>query len=208
MIKNLLFDMGGVLFRQDTDEAFRRFRHHGIDTDYYMGAYGQKDFFLDLETGDITAEEFCQKMAATIGRENFSWEEAQHCWLGFLKDVPVERLRFLETLRNDYHLCLASNTNPFMMAYTRSAQFSTDGKPITDYFDTLFCSYEMKKYKPNADFFTHILQTDHLKADETLFIDDSAKNIKAAEAVDIHGFLVAPNEDWCDRLSEQLATNA
>ncbi len=51
MIKNLLFDMGGVVFNQNTEEAFRRFRQAGIDTDYYMGKYGQKDFFLDLESG-------------------------------------------------------------------------------------------------------------------------------------------------------------
>lgn len=48
MIKNIYFDMGGVIFDQNSEEAFRRFRSLGIDTDYYMGAYGQRDFFLDL----------------------------------------------------------------------------------------------------------------------------------------------------------------
>ena len=37
MIKNILFDMGGVIFQQDTAEAFRRFRQAGIDPDIYMG---------------------------------------------------------------------------------------------------------------------------------------------------------------------------
>lgn len=206
MIKNLLFDMGGVIFRQDSNEAFRRFRSYGIDTDHYMGVYGQKDFFLDVETGDISAEEFCRRMAEATGREQISWDEAQHCWLGFLKDVPVERLHCLERLRKDYHLCLASNTNPFMMNFTRSAAFSADGKPISDYFDTLFCSYEMKKYKPHADFFEYMLQTDKMRAEECLFIDDSEKNIKAGEAVGIRGFLVLPDEDWRERLLETLKT--
>ena len=31
MIKNLLFDMGGVIFQQDTPEAVRRFRQAGLD---------------------------------------------------------------------------------------------------------------------------------------------------------------------------------
>ena len=39
MIKNLLFDMGGVIFRQNSEEAFRRFREAGVDTDEYMGEY-------------------------------------------------------------------------------------------------------------------------------------------------------------------------
>ena len=37
MIRNLLFDMGGVIFDQDTQEAFRRFEAIGIDTEKYMG---------------------------------------------------------------------------------------------------------------------------------------------------------------------------
>ena len=50
MIKNLLFDMGGVIFRQNSEEAYRRFRAMGVNTDDYMGEYGQKGFFLDVET--------------------------------------------------------------------------------------------------------------------------------------------------------------
>lgn len=44
MIKNLLFDMGGVIFRQNSEEAYRRFRAMGVNTDDYMGEYGQKGF--------------------------------------------------------------------------------------------------------------------------------------------------------------------
>lgn len=44
MIKNILFDMGGVIFRQNSEEAYRRFRSMGVNTDDYMGEYGQKGF--------------------------------------------------------------------------------------------------------------------------------------------------------------------
>ena len=54
MIKNILFDMGGVIFRQNSEEAFRRFREAGVNTDEYMGEYGQKGFFLDV--GESLAE--------------------------------------------------------------------------------------------------------------------------------------------------------
>ena len=40
MIKNIYFDMGGVIFDQNTEEAFRRFRSLGIDTDYYIPQFG------------------------------------------------------------------------------------------------------------------------------------------------------------------------
>ncbi len=199
--------MGGVIFRQDSEEAFRRFREVGLDPEKYMGAFGQKEFFLDVENGKIDADTFCRKMAEASGREHVSWEEAQHCWLGFLKDVPVERLHYLLELKKHYHVCLLSNTNPFMMSFTRSSKFSSDGKPISFYFDTLFCSYEMKAYKPDSEIFIKALDTDKMIADETLFLDDSMKNIVAAQRLGLQTLYVKTNEDWRDRLTLVLQQN-
>lgn len=199
--------MGGVIFRQDSEEAFRRFREAGLDPEKYMGAFGQKEFFLDVENGKIDADTFCRKMAEASGREHVSWEEAQHCWLGFLKDVPVERLHYLLELKKHYHVCLLSNTNPFMMSFTRSSKFSSDSKPISFYFDTLFCSYEMKAYKPDSEIFIKALDTDKMIADETLFLDDSMKNIVAAQRLGIQTLYVKTNEDWRDRLTLVLQQN-
>lgn len=199
--------MGGVIFRQDSEEAFRRFREAGLDTEKYMGAFGQKEFFLDVENGKIDADTFCRKMAEASGREHVSWEEAQHCWLGFLRDVPVERLHYLLELKKHYHVCLLSNTNPFMMSFTRSSKFSSDGKPISFYFDTLFCSYEMKAYKPDSEIFIKALDTDKMIAGETLFLDDSMKNIVAAQRLGIQTLYVKTNEDWRDRLTLVLQQN-
>ena len=167
----------------------------GVNTDDYMGEYGQKGFFLDVETGKIDAGEFCRRMAEVAGRESVSWDEAQHCWLGFIRDVPVDRLHNLLKLRTEYHVCLLSNTNPFIMAFTRSDKFSDEHRPISDYFDTLFCSYEMRAYKPEPDIFLKALAADGMKAEETIFVDDSLKNIRAAEALGIRGLHVAPDED-------------
>ena len=199
--------MGGVIFRQDSEEAFRRFREVGLDPEKYMGAFGQKEFFLDVENGKIDADTFCRKMAEASGREHVSWEEAQHCWLGFLKEVPVERLHYLLELKKHYHVCLLSNTNPFMMSFTRSSKFSSDGKPISFYFDTLFCSYEMKAYKPDSEIFIKALDTDKMISDETLFLDDSMKNIVAAQRLGIQTLYVKTNEDWRDRLTLVLQQN-
>lgn len=199
--------MGGVIFRQDSEEAFRRFREAGLDPEKYMGAFGQKEFFLDVENGKIDADTFCRKMAEASGREHVSWEEAQHCWLGFLRDVPVERLHYLLELKKHYHVCLLSNTNPFMMSFTRSSKFSSDGKPISFYFDTLFCSYEMKAYKPDSEIFIKALDTDKMITDETLFLDDSMKNIVAAQRLGIQTLYVKTNEDWRDRLTLVLQQN-
>lgn len=203
MIKNILFDMGGVIFDQNTDEAFRRFKSLGVDTDYYMGVYGQRDFFLDLEAGRIDAAEFCRRLSVAVGRE-VSPQEARHCWLGFFDGVPVERLAHLESLRRRFYLGLLSNTNPFMMDFTRSSAFSTLGRPITDYFDSLFLSYEMRVCKPDKEIYLKALAADGMKAAECLFVDDSRKNTDAAAALGIQVLTVATNEDWMPRLRQVL----
>lgn len=204
MIKNLIFDMGGVVFRQNTEEAFRRFREAGIDPSEYMGDYGQRGFFLDVETGRIGADEFCRKMAEATGRESVSFGEAQHCWLGFVKDVPVSRLHDLLELRRSYHVCLLTNTNPFIMAWTRSEDFSSDRLPISCYFDSMFCSYEMKAYKPDKEIFKKALEKDGMSPKETIFVDDSEANVRAAEALGIRGLHVQPDAEWLGSLRELI----
>lgn len=199
--------MGGVIFNQNTEEAFRRFQAIGVDTDHYMGHFGQKDFFLDLETGAIDTEEFCQKLSATIGRP-VSREEAQHCWLGFFDGVPAERLRCLEELRKDYHIGLLSNTNPFVMAHTRSPQFSEEGRPITDFFDQLFCSYEMLCCKPGEEIFRKALAESGMKAEECLFVDDSRANTDAAEKLGFQVLCTKSNTNWNDELKTYLKQHA
>lgn len=203
MIKNILFDMGGVIFDQNTEEAFRRFKAIGVDTDYYMGAYGQRDFFLDLEAGRIDADEFCRRLHQATGR-NLSWQETQRCWLGFCDGVRTERLATLEKLRRDFHLCLLSNTNPFVMTFMRSEAFSEAGRPITDYFDSLFLSYEMKACKPDPKIFQKSLEADGMKAEECLFVDDSRKNTDAAKALGFQVLTVETNADWWPELRRMI----
>jgi len=52
-------------------------------------------------------------------------------------------------------------------------------------FDGLVFSGPLGITKPSKEIFLHLLQKYGLKAEETIFIDDSEKNIKGAEAVGI-----------------------
>lgn len=196
--------MGGVDFTQNTQEAFRRFKAIGLNPNYYMGEYGQKDFFLDVETGAISAEDFVKKVAEVRGNDDLSWDDLLQCWLGFFDGVKSKVVEDLDLLHRDFHLCLLSNTNPFIMSHTKSKAFTAEGRPITDFFDTLFLSYEMGICKPDARIFLKALEMEQMKADECLFIDDSKKNTDAAEKVGIHTLFVPSNSDWMPALEERL----
>lgn len=205
MIKTILFDMGGVLFLLDTAEAKKRFEALGVDSDRYLGAYGQKGIFHDLESGLIDADEFLRRLSEMTGHE-VTWNQARHAWLGYCKGVPQDRLDYLNSLRPKYRTCLASNTNPFIMYFCNSSEFSKDGFPLNHYLDHLYCSYRMGVQKPSAEFFNRIIETEGVTPDEILFVDDSKKNIEAAERLGIHGLWVDSNndQDWMPELEAKL----
>lgn len=205
MIKTLIFDLGGVVITLDPDEAMRRFEHLGIkDARQQMGVYGQTGIFLQVENGSIGADEFCRQLAMQAGLSYCSYEQAQWAWLGFVKEVPQQRLENLLALKKQYNVLLLSNTNPFIMDWARSEAFSNDGHSIEHYFHRTFCSYELNDYKPSASIFRKVLAEMGLKADECVFVDDGMKNVEASESVGMHGLLVAKDSDWMDDLQKIL----
>ena len=205
MIHHIIFDLGGVIITLTPDVARERFRRMGIrDAFELMGTYGHRDIFLQCENGTLSASEFCQRLSERVGRE-ISFEEAQYGWMGYAKEVPMHRLHFLDRLRAEgYSVMLLSNTNPFLMKWARSNAFCDEGRPITDFFDRLYLSYELKLYKPDPAFFRYALNDAGIKAEETLFIDDSQTNLDSASSVGIHTMLARTDVDWTQEMAEML----
>ena len=116
MIRDIVFDFGGVLTTIDTERALQKFRDLGIENpEQYINSYCQKGPFFEVENGDIDAEEFCRRISAIAGRE-ITFEEAKEAWLGFLVEIHTHLLEYLQTIRGRYRLSVLSNTNPFIQS--------------------------------------------------------------------------------------------
>ena len=147
---------------------------------------------------------YLARLGECAGRE-VSYAEAREAWLGFfLLPVSLERLACLEELRRDYRLYVLSNTNPFVMDWARSSEFSPAGKPLDAYFDKLFLSYEMKCMKPDRAIFDRMAAEAPLVPAETLFIDDSAANAAAGAALGYRTFCPRSNSDWREEVRRIL----
>lgn len=204
MIRDIVFDFGGVLTTIDTERALRKFRDLGIENpEQYINSYCQKGPFFEVENGDIDADEFCRRISAIAGIE-ITFEEAKEAWLGFLVEIHTHLLEYLQTLRGRYRLSVLSNTNPFIQSWALTSDFTPTGKSLADYFDNLFFSYRMHCSKPSEEVYRKMLEQGDMKAEETLFVDDGAKNIEAAERVGIQTLLVTNGEDWRQALEERL----
>lgn len=205
VIKNIVFDLGGVIMTLDPAEALRRFKALGLsDAERYLDAYTQSGIFGNLEEGKITAEDFRSKLSSLIGHE-LTFDECKHAWLGYRKDVPQRNLDLLKELRaKGYRLILLSNTNPFMMDWALSSEFDGKGSSLNDYFDALYLSYRLGIMKPAPDFFRQVLDNENILPEETLFVDDGPRNVEAAGKLGFITMCPDNGSDWTGELRSLL----
>ncbi len=204
MIKNIIFDFGGVLTTINTAQAIERFKALGLkDAETYLNSYKQTGIFFQLENGDIDADTFIAELGKLCNRD-ISYDEALDAWMGFIVNVQSELLEYLQTLRGKYRLGVLSNTNPFLQGWARSKSFTSEGKSLDDYFDELYLSYLMKCSKPGRDIYLKMLNDGNMLPHETLFVDDGAKNIEAADALGIKTLKAVNGTDWHNELEEIL----
>lgn len=205
VIKNIVFDLGGVIMTLDPAEALRRFKALGLsDAERYLDAYTQSGIFGNLEEGKITAEDFRSKLSSLTGHE-LTFDECKHAWLGYRKDVPQRNLDLLKELRaKDYRLILLSNTNPFMMDWALSSEFDGKGSSLNDYFDALYLSYRLGIMKPAPDFFRQVLDNENILPEETLFVDDGPRNVEAAGKLAFMTMCPDNGSDWTGELRSLL----
>jgi len=203
MIRNLLFDLGGVIFdlkRSACEEAFRQL---GLqDTGKFFGEYGQKGPFMEIEEGKISPAQFHDYVRGIIGRVDLTDSEIDSAFMKFLVGIPVERLHCLQSLRRNYGVYMLSNTNSIMWNDKIASEFKKDGLEVGDYFDGIVTSFEAKALKPNADIFRYAVSHLGIKPEETLFLDDSIDNIKAACELGFHGMHIKPGDEFCDELAK------
>lgn len=204
-IKNIVFDLGGVIFEIDKNRAIKHFNEVGFaDAKSYLDAFTQVGIFGQLEAGQISAEDFRRELSALAGKE-MTLEDCYHGWTGYYKHMNQYILDAVMDLRKrGYRVSLLSNTNPYMMQWARSNDFDGNGHPVDYYFDHLYLSYECKVMKPDARIFKMMLEGENALPEETIFIDDSPHNVAAAAALGIHTLQPANGEDWREMLEKEL----
>lgn len=196
MIKNLLFDLGGVIMDIRKENCIAAFKRIGLkDADAYFGEYSQQGPFLALERGDMSVEQFHNEMRRALP-EGTSDEAIDRAFMQFLIGIPTHRLASLRSLRNDYKVYLLSNTNPIMWdAYIRT-EFEKEGLKREDYFDGMVTSFAANSLKPEAKIFEYTATSLNIVPEETLFFDDSQTNLDAAAKLGFKTALVAPGTEF------------
>lgn len=194
-VKNILFDFGGVIVGLNKQNALNRFKEIGFkEIEEYLGEFRQKGIFLDYELGTIDRDGFLKEFRR-IGNNEATMEEIDSAWMAFLLDIPAYKYQLIKDLRKKYNVYLLSNTNPSVMKWAQSTDFSPEGKTISEYFDKCYLSYELGHAKPDREIFDLIVKDSGMNPEETLFFDDGPANIEMAKELGFQVYLTDQDED-------------
>ena len=192
-IKNIIFDLGGVVIDLERERAAEAMIKLGIvEAENMLGDYAQKGILYLLEEGQVSDAEMFDSVLP-LCHPGTTCTDIKNAFDKFLIDLPIERLKTFDKLRQKgYRLFVLSNTNPIMFDNWIANAFRQDGKNMQDYFDGIVVSFQEQACKPNPKIFTNLLERYNLNPEETIFLDDSKANCEAAEALGIKTIQISP----------------
>lgn len=195
-IKNIIFDYGNVIFPIDFQRTQQAFADLGIENVEEFFAHKSHDpLFDDFERGIISAQDWRNGIRLKANKPDLTDKQIDDAWNTIFTEIPEGNHELLLKLKDKYQTFLLSNTNEIHYTWFKNYlknSFGVEGNEaffLKDYY-----SHLLNMRKPNADIFEYVLKTHQLKAEETLFIDDSPQHLKTAATLGMQTFLMqAPN---------------
>lgn len=203
-IRNIIFDLGGVLLNIDpkrTIDAFGKLGMEQLVGDKGL-SYDHEIFYL-MEQGKITSDEFRQGVLELLPTQ-VSFQEIDDAWTAMLLDFPTIRVKLLKNLRNDFKIYLFSNTNAIHVEKFHSNFRNQHGFEVSTLFNKDFYSNEIGYRKPSSEAYQEIIRLSGVNPAESLFIDDSLLNVESAIASGLKGFWLEPGQKVEEIFQEYL----
>src|SRR5512133_534337 len=95
-IRNIIFDLGGVILNIDAQLTFDAFKELGMNGSFQDEKDAMK-YFFDLEKGHSTPMAFRDFIRQLIGSE-IEDQDIDAAWTAMLLDIPADRVRYIEGL--------------------------------------------------------------------------------------------------------------
>lgn len=191
-IKNVIFDYGNVIFSIDFRKAQEAFKLLGINNpDAFFGHKQQDQIFDKFDRGEVSENEFRDYVRQKTADPSLTDEQINAAWNSLLLGVARGNHDILLKFKKKYRTFLLSNINAihytYIMNYLKTEFGFDDNEHL---FEKTYYSHLQGKRKPEINFFEQVLNNNNLKAQETLFIDDSPQHLAAAKTLGIQTFLM------------------
>ena len=183
MIKNVIFDIGGVLLHFDRSDYLAHFNFDEETEKKLVGLFTHKNnSFHQATLGQITHAEFvkdaklqfpdlCSEIDMITNLKN----------MFFMMPPHTKTFELVKKLKKQgKKVYIISNIEENSINYIKTVY-----ENFEDYFDGIVYSCRVGMLKPDAKIFNYTLTKYNLVPSETIFVDDSLKNIVAADALGI-----------------------
>ena len=118
-VKNIIFDLGGVLINLNYQLTRKAFEDLGVeDFDAFYTQHKANPLFENLEVGAIEPEAFYEALREATGL-TLSNDQLETAWNAMLLDFPIVRLLWLDQIKSKYNICLLY-TSPSPRDYAAS----------------------------------------------------------------------------------------
>ena len=188
MIRNIVFDIGNVLVDYCWQDHIAHYGFTGEKADRIAHAMMLGPDWKELDRGVLRDEEFRRLLISKA-------PELEQEILLLMSDLStlVRRregsIPWIQDLKaRGYHTYYLSN-------YGEQVRRDTaDSLDFMKEMDGGIMSYEVHQIKPDAEIFHTLLDRYGLKAEECVFLDDTVRNVEAAQALGIAGIVVTSQE--------------
>lgn len=198
-VRNIIFDLGGVLFRVDYNLTISRFKKLGIQNfDSIYSQLQQQKLFDSFEKGEISSAGFRNEIKKYTSQE-IAAQQIDDAWNAMLLGLPEENISFLEKIGKHFRLFLLSNTNEIHIEKFYEMIRKENGLEHLDcYFEKIYLSHLIGARKPEEKAYRIILEENDLNPEETLFIDDSRQHVEGALKTGIQAIWLQPGTKVSD----------
>ena len=181
-IDTIIFDLGGVLIDWNPRYVYRKIFKTEEEVEWFLENVTTPEWNENQDAG-YPLHKATQELIA----KHPEWEPEIKAyygrWLEMLGDALHETVEILQKLKKTGKYKLYALTNwsaeTFPHALERFEFFKL--------FDGVVVSGQEKLRKPSAEFYKILLDRYTLDPEKTIFIDDSQRNVKGAEALGITG---------------------
>ncbi len=180
MLKVIIFDVGGVLYKKTYYGYYRQsFNHFSkqlkISKEAVRKAFLASDY--RAMTGRENAEEFIKQVSKFLGKE-LVLADFMNLLNNRTKNMDQRMLRLAKKLKANYKVIVISDD-------MKDASMPMRRK-LKPYFDKLYFSCDLGVRKPDKKIFKTVINKLHTKPDECFFIDDKPENVKSAKNLGMH----------------------
>jgi epoxide hydrolase-like predicted phosphatase len=197
VLKGVVFDWGGVLMRT-VDASGRRKWEQKLGLPLYTVdrvVHGSRSW-KQAQSGLISHADYWADVAAQLGLDEAALVEFRRDYFSG-DQLDQDMVRFIQDLRPRFKTALLSNASPRLSNLLEELE-------VVDLFDVIVISGQVGVQKPDAAIYRVTLERLGLAPQETIFVDDFARNLEAAQALGMETLHFRTGMDWQAELTHRL----